>query len=76
MKIGRFVLAALLALLLASPAMAQEAVDYENVDPSGQTVTFWHQHSRERETALLEIVEEFNTTNEYGITVVAEYQGG
>lgn len=76
MKIGRFVLAALLALLLASPAMAQEAVDYENVDPSGQTVTFWHQHSRERETALLEIVEEFNTTNEHGITVVAEYQGG
>src|SRR5690606_38219231 len=76
MKIGRFVLAALVALLLASPAMPQEAVDYENVDPSGQTVTFWHQHSRERETALLEIVEEFNTTNEYGITVVAEFQGG
>jgi multiple sugar transport system substrate-binding protein/sn-glycerol 3-phosphate transport system substrate-binding protein len=47
-----------------------------NVDPSGQTITFWHQHSREREEALLAIVEEFNSTNKHGITVVAEYQGG
>lgn len=48
----------------------------EEVDPTGQTVIFWHQHSRDREVALQEIVEEFNATNEYGITVVAEYQGG
>ncbi|MCU0484650.1 MAG: extracellular solute-binding protein [Anaerolineales bacterium] len=54
-----------------------EIVDeWADVDPSGQTVKFWHQHTRERETALLEIVDEFNKTNEYGITVVAEYQGG
>ena len=54
-----------------------ELVDeWADVDPSGQTVKFWHQHTRERETALLEIVDEFNKTNEYGITVVAEYQGG
>ncbi len=46
-----------------------------DVDPSGQTVMFWHQHTKERETALLEIVEEFNKTNEWGINVVAEYQG-
>jgi len=61
------------------PAATSEAtpqVDiWENVDPSGQTVVFWHQHTRERETALLEIVDEFNKTNPYGITVVAEYQG-
>ncbi|RMF45244.1 MAG: extracellular solute-binding protein, partial [Anaerolineae bacterium] len=48
---------------------------YENVDPSGQTIVFWHQHSRSREAALQEIVDEFNKTNEWGITVVAEYQG-
>jgi len=59
--------------MLAVPAFAQ---DYENVDPSGQTVTFWHQHTRDRETALQEIVADFNANNEYGITVVAEYQGG
>ena len=48
---------------------------YENVDPSGQTIVFWHQHSRAREEALQEIVDEFNKTNEWGITVQAEYQG-
>jgi len=73
MKRGSFILGALVALLVAVPALAQ---DYENVDPSGQTVTFWHQHTRERETALQEIIDTFNQTNEYGITVVAEYQGG
>lgn len=63
----------LVALALTGPAFAQ---DWESVDPSGQTVTFWHQHTRERETALDKIVQEFNDSNEYGITVVAEYQGG
>src|SRR5690606_22816384 len=71
MKRGLFILGAILALLVAGPALAQ---DYESVDPSGQTITFWHQHTRERETALQEIIDTFNTTNEYGITVVAEYQ--
>jgi multiple sugar transport system substrate-binding protein/sn-glycerol 3-phosphate transport system substrate-binding protein len=52
------------------------AMDWESVDPSGQTVTFWHQHTQEREEALNQIVEEFNSSNEYGITVAAEYQGG
>ena len=46
------------------------------MDPTGQTVSFWHQHSGIRETALLEIVDEFNATNEWGITVEAEFQGG
>jgi phosphate/phosphite/phosphonate ABC transporter binding protein len=48
----------------------------EEVDPSGQTITYWHQHSRDREEGLLAMVEEFNNTNEWGITVNAEYQGG
>ena len=60
MRLKIALLAALLALT-AAPVMAQ---DYENVDPTGQTVTFWHQHTRERETTLLEIVDEFNQTNE------------
>jgi multiple sugar transport system substrate-binding protein/sn-glycerol 3-phosphate transport system substrate-binding protein len=52
------------------------AVDWENVDPSGQTVTFWYQHAQEREEALQQIIQEFNETNEWGITVNGEYQGG
>ncbi len=69
----RAVITLALAAMLMVPAFAQ---DYENVDPSGQTVTFWHQHTRDRETALLSLIDQFNQSNEYGITVVAEYQGG
>lgn len=56
------------------PAAATGSLD--GVDPSGQTITFWHQHSREREEGLAEMVERFNSTNEWGITVNAEYAGG
>lgn len=50
--------------------------EWADVDPSGQTITYWHQHSRARQEALDEIVADFNATNEWGITVNAEYQGG
>jgi len=46
------------------------------IDPRNQTVTWWHQHSGVREEGLLEMVEEFNATNECGITVEALNQGG
>ena len=78
MKLRRLFLATVLTLATGA-VLAQgglEGVDWDGVDPSGQTVTFWHQHTQERETALQEIIREFNETNEYGITVVAEYQGG
>jgi phosphate/phosphite/phosphonate ABC transporter binding protein len=51
------------------------AFSWDNVDPAGQEIVFWHNHTQDRETALLEIVDEFNQTNEWGITVTAEYQG-
>ena len=49
--------------------------DLENLDPSGQVITYWHQHSRSREEALLAMIDDFNATNEWGITVQAEYAG-
>ena len=67
------VLIALTALALAAGAVAQ--VDYDSVDPSGQSVLFWHQHTGAREESLNEIVADFNATNPYGITVIAENQG-
>jgi len=71
------VIAATEAVTGTTPTQVVVAVDeWADVDPTGQTVIFWHQHSGARETALLEIVDEFNATNEWGITVVAEYQGG
>lgn len=48
----------------------------DEVDLDGTTVVFWHQHSGTREEELLTIVEEFNQTNEYGITVEARNEGG
>jgi multiple sugar transport system substrate-binding protein len=49
--------------------------DMENLDPSGQTVIYWHQHTRSREELMLSLIDEFNRTNEWGITVQGESQG-
>jgi phosphate/phosphite/phosphonate ABC transporter binding protein len=53
----------------------QPVDEWANVDPTGQTVLYWHQHSKTNGEALQKIVDEFNASNEWGITVVAEYQG-
>lgn len=41
----------------------------QSVDPAGQTITFWHPHTGERETALNQLVAQFNAENEWKITV-------
>jgi len=46
------------------------------VDPSGQNIVWWHNHSGSREEGLLAMVEEFNSNNACGITVEAQNQGG
>ena len=50
-------------------------VDLEVVDPQGQQVTFWYQHTRQREEALEELIAEFNRVNPHGIQVMGEYAG-
>jgi len=51
------------------------------VDPWAEVVpakeiVWWHQHTGEaREAAIAKIISDFNATNEYGITVTAEYAG-
>ncbi|MCA0454270.1 MAG: extracellular solute-binding protein [Chloroflexi bacterium] len=54
---------------------AQDSI--EEVDPSGQTVVYWHQYQNEsaQGNTIAAIVEQFNATNEYGITVEASFQG-
>jgi len=52
-----------------------EAGPYEGVDPKGQQVVFWHNHTKGRQDALQAIVDDFNQTNEWGITVTQENQG-
>jgi len=47
-----------------------------SVDPSGQTITFWHVWGQGLPSETMNaIVEEFNQNNEYGITVEAIDQG-
>jgi len=45
------------------------------IDPSGQTVIWWHQHSGGREEFLNGLIAEFNTNNPWGITVEGSNQG-
>lgn len=49
---------------------------WANVDPTGQEIIYWHHHSGSRETFLLNLIEEFNTTNPWNIHVTAIYKGG
>ena len=69
-----------LAVLCAcgSSTDAPESVvvaDVELVDPQGQQVVFWYQHTRQREEGLQELIGRFNETNPYGIEVRGEYAG-
>src|SRR5688572_26474645 len=54
---------------------AQDSI--EGVDPTGQTIVYWHQYQNEsaQGNTIAAIVEQFNSTNEYGITVEASFQG-
>ena len=52
-----------------------QQTNVEALDPGGQQVTFWYQHTRERESALQELITEYNEKNEHGIVVKGEYAG-
>ena len=49
---------------------------YAGVDPSGQAIVWWHQHSGGREEKLLPMLADFNSTNPCGITIEGLNQGG
>lgn len=57
-------------------AMAEKtAVETAESDLQGSNITFWHSMGGSGADAINTLVEKFNTENEYGITVTAEYQG-
>ncbi len=56
-------------------AVSAQMTDLESVDPTGATVVYWHQFSGAQLEAMTSLVETFNSTNEYGITVEAIAQG-
>ncbi len=47
-----------------------------NIDPRGQTITWWHQQSGDNGDALVSLVLEFNASNNCKISVDPQYQGG
>jgi len=76
-----FYFAVLLALLLGAcqgnapgTAQADAARDLEELDPRGALVVLWHGLTGADEERMLEMIEDFNADNEWGITVVGEFQ--
>jgi multiple sugar transport system substrate-binding protein len=82
MRLSKRLVYVLIAMLASAPfAFASATADtasksaLADIDPTGATIVYWHQHSREREEALNKMIAEFNSTNPYKITVKAEYSG-
>lgn len=71
-----FVLVMLIACVLSIGLVsAQDMVDYEDVDPTGATVVYWHQWGGAQLETIDPLIAEFNETNEWGITVEGVPQG-
>jgi multiple sugar transport system substrate-binding protein len=67
---------ALLSACGGQPEATQERqTDLETLDPQGQEIVFWYQHTREREEALQELIADFNQRNDHKINVRGEYVG-
>ncbi len=73
----RMIIALMLCVLTLGLVQTQSTTDYESIDPSGQTVVYWHQYSDDSSQAetMSALIVEFNSSNEYGITVEAIHQG-
>jgi len=67
------VLSALVALA-AQPLTAQ-AANLSAVDPTGVQISYWYQHSGDRDKAMQAMIADFNQSNPWKITVHGEYAG-
>ena len=56
-------------------AVYEQQISLENLDPQGQKIVFWYQHTGQREEALQALIADFNQTNRYGIEIRGEYMG-
>jgi multiple sugar transport system substrate-binding protein len=70
------ILFAIIVLLLSIGSVAAQNEDpLAGVDPSGQTVVYWHQWAGAQLEAINDLIARFNETNEWGITVEGVPQG-
>ena len=79
-RIGSFVAVLPFSVLMGACNIEQQReakipVNLELVDPTGQEVVFWYQHTRQREEELLELISDFNRMNPYRIQMRGEYAG-
>lgn len=65
-------------VLLASMGVigALSAQGFDKLAIKGTVISYWYQHSQGREVALKKMIDRFNATNRWGITVKGEYAGG
>jgi len=75
MKSLLFAAAALAAAIGSAAAAGAQASPLAGVDPTGAQVTFWYQHSGDRDTAMRQMLADFNRSNPWKITVHGEYAG-
>ena len=52
---------------------SETSSNLDAIDPTGQKIEFWYQHTRQREEGLQELISQFNQSNEYGIHVRGEW---
>ena len=69
------ILIGFLVFVPKSTTAAKSAADRATYDYEPVTITYWHPHSQPREEFLNQLIDEFNDTNPYSITVVGEYAG-
>lgn len=66
----------LIGFLILLPTSSKAAISVKSAyEYEPVTITYWHHNTGTREEYLNELIDEFNATNPYSITVVGEYAG-
>ncbi len=70
-------LASLVLVFIVGISVVSAQDTLATVDPSGQTVVYWHQFQNDsaQGNTIAAIIDDFNKTNQYGITVQGSFQG-
>ncbi|HVO39499.1 MAG TPA: ABC transporter substrate-binding protein [Spirochaetia bacterium] len=63
------------AALILPFALGAQGTSLAGVDPAGAKISFWYQHSGDRDKAMQGMIDEFNRANPWKITVHGEYAG-
>jgi ABC-type glycerol-3-phosphate transport system substrate-binding protein len=59
----------------ATPTSTPQSDTISQLDPTGAQITLWHPFTGTEEQTLLALISEFNSQNEWGITIKPEYGG-